>query len=405
MSPDATLHPGEPPSPGTHAEADTSTRGNARGELDTEPARPPLGTGRLEAADLGAFALEAGARDLPPILPLTMAYRHDGPGPDAPQVLVVHALTGSADAAGDWWAPLIGPGRVFDTTSIGVLCANLLGGRYGSTGPTSVNPETGERYGSTFPQPSARDEARAIWRLADHLGIEGFALVAGGSLGGMIALEVALERPAAVGHVVPIGAPAATGPLAIAWNHIQLELVGRMGLEGLAIARQLAMTTYRSEADFDGRFGRLVQDDGRFAVVSYLDHQGHKLTERFDPETYAVFVRVMDAHDIGRNRGGIVEAFRALAATETGLTGIGIEGDLLYGPDQVRLLVGEAAAAGVDAGYREIETTKGHDGFLIEWDQLSRLLGAALADGLARDAGRAEARRGIDALPSGAGAG
>ncbi len=376
MSPDATRATGEPASPGAHAQPDTGS------------ARTLLGTGRIEAADLGAFALETGGQADSRTLPLTMAYRHDGPGPDAPQVLVVHALTGSADAAGDWWAPLIGPGKVFDTDRYGVLCANLLGGRYGSTGPTSVNPATGEAWGRTFPQPTARDEARAIWRLADHLGIEGFVLVAGGSLGGMVALEVALERPAAVGHVVPIGAPAATGPLAIAWNHIQLELVDRLGLEGLAIARQLAMTTYRSEADFDGRFGRNVQDDGRFSVVSYLDHQGRKLLDRFDPETYAVFVRVMDAHDIGRDRGGMVEAFRIIARAETGLTGIGIEGDLLYGPDQVRLLVGEAAAAGVDAGYREIETTKGHDGFLIEWDQLSRLLGAALADGLARSAAR-----------------
>ncbi len=381
MSTEAPCHPGETASPGIHTD-----------RQDTMPARPPLGTGRIEAAGLGPFVLEGDDPSQPRIRSLTMAYRHDGPGPEAPQVLVIHALTGSADAAGDWWAPLIGPGRIFDTTRVGVLCANLLGGRYGSTGPTSINPATGDPWGATFPQPSARDEARAIWRLADHLGIGGFALVAGGSLGGMVALEVALERPDDVGHVVPIGAPAATGPLAIAWNHIQLELVSRMGLDGLAIARQLAMTTYRSEADFDGRFGRLVQDDGRFAVVSYLDHQGRKLTERFDPETYAVFVRVMDGHDIGRDRGGIVEALRALAAVETGLTGIGIEGDILYGPDQVRLLVGEAAAAGVDAGYREIETTKGHDGFLIEWDQLSKLLGPALAAGLER-AGRRASRR------------
>ena len=370
MSPDARRISGEPASPGTHAA--------------TEPARAPLGTGRIEVADLGAFALEAGGQTLP----LTMAYRHDGPGPDAPQVLVIHALTGSADAAGDWWAPLIGPGKVIDTAKAGVLCANLLGGRYGSTGPTSTNPATGEPWGAAFPQPSARDEARAIWRLADHLGIGRFALVAGGSLGGMVALEVALERPDSVRHVVPIGAPAATGPLAIAWNHIQLQVIGRLGHEGLAIARQLAMTTYRSETDFDGRFAREIGADGRFSVVSYLDHQGRKLVDRFDPDTYSVLVRVMDGHDVGRDRGGILEAFRALAAADTGLTGIGIEGDILYGPDQVRILVGEAAAAGVDAGYHELETTKGHDGFLIEWDQLARLLGEALADGLARDHAR-----------------
>ena len=348
----------------------------------SDSARLPLGTGRLETADLGAFALENGAT-----LPLTIAYRHDGPGPDSPQVLVIHALTGSADAAGDWWAPLIGPGRAFDTSRVGVLCTNLLGGRYGSTGPTSTNPATGEPWGADFPQPTARDEARAIWRLADALGIGRFALVGGGSLGGMISLEVALERPHAVRHVVPIGAPAATGPMAIAWNHIQLGIIQRLGHEGLSLARQLAMTTYRSTADFDGRFGRHVQDDGRFAVVSYLDHQGGKILDRFDPDTYSVLVRVMDGHDVGRDRGGIVAAFRSLAAAGAGLTGIGIEGDILYGPDQVRLLVGEAAAAGVDAAYVEIETTKGHDGFLIEWDQLTRLLGAALADGLERDAG------------------
>ncbi len=359
----------------------------ATGESRAEPAnaaRPPLGTGRVQAADLGTFLPETGGQPLS----LTMAYRHDGPGPDAPQALVIHALTGSADAAGDWWQPLIGPDKVFDTTRIGVLCANLLGGRYGSTGPTSVNPETGQAWGRTFPEVTARDEARAIWRLADHLGIERFALVAGGSLGGMVALEVALARPRSVCHVVPIGAPAATGPLAIAWNHLQLEIVGRLGLEGLSIARQLAMTTYRSETDFDGRFGRETGPDGRFSVVSYLDHQGRKLIGRFDPDTYSVLVRVMDGHDVGRDRGGVLEAFRALAATDTALTGIGIEGDILYGPDQVRILVGEAAAAGVDSGYHEIETTKGHDGFLIEWDQLARLLGEALADGLARDHAR-----------------
>jgi homoserine O-acetyltransferase len=372
MAPSETRVPGGTVLPGAHAQAAT-------------PVRHPLGTGLIEAAELGAFNLENGAG-----LALTMAYRHDGPGPDAPQVLVVHALTGSADAAGDWWAPLIGPGRAFDTTRVGVLCANLLGGRYGSTGPTSANPATGEPWGTAFPQPTARDEARAIWRLADHLGIERFALVAGGSLGGMVSLEVALERPDAVGHVVPLGAPAATGAMAIAWNHIQLEIIERLGHEGLAFARQLAMTTYRSTADFDGRFGRRTQEDGRFAVVSYLDHQGSKILDRFDPDTYRVLVRVMDGHDVGRDRGGIVEAFRALGIAGTGLTGIGIEGDILYGPEQVRLLVDEAAAAGVDAAYREIETIKGHDGFLTEWDQLARLLGEALADGLARDAGRWE---------------
>jgi homoserine O-acetyltransferase len=341
--------------------------------------RPSLGAGRVEAADLGELSLEAGG----PRLPVTLAYRHDGPGPGAPQVLVVHALTGSADAAGDWWEPLIGRGRALDTTRVGVLCANLLGGRYGSTGPTSIDPSTGEPFGRAFPQPSARDEARVLWALADRLGIERFALVTGGSLGGMIAQEVALERPLAVDHLLPMAAPAATGPMAIAWNHIQLEAIEALGERGLELARQLAMTTYRSEADFDERFGRRREPDGRFSIASYLDHQGRKLVDRFDPDTYRVLVRIMDGHDVGRGRGGIEAAFRVLAPVGA-VTGVGIPGDILYGPDQVRALVVAAAAAGVDARYREIRSTKGHDAFLVEWDQLAAIVEEALEDGVAR---------------------
>lgn len=342
-------------------------------------AQPCLGTGSLECVDIGSLALESGAS-----LPVTIAYRHDGPGPGAPQVLVVHALTGSADAAGDWWEPVIGPGRALDTDRVGVLCANLLGGRYGTTGPTSVDPATGAAYGRTFPRATVRDEAAAMWALADHLGIERFSLVAGGSLGGMVAQEVALTRPSSVGHVTVLGAPAATGAMALAWNHIQLELIDALGDQGLAIARQLAMTTYRSEADFDGRFDRKREANGEFSVASYLDYQGEKILGRFDPETYRVLVQAMDSHDVGRDRGGVREAFRALSAAGTGLTGIGIEGDILFGPDQVRALVGEAVGAGVDAAYREIASSKGHDAFLIEWEQLTELLRWDLDDGLAR---------------------
>jgi len=339
------------------------------------PPPPPLGTGRVETVELGPFELESEAT----VADLTVAYRHDGPGPaEAPQVLVIHALTGSADAAGDWWEPLIGPGRAFDTDRIGVLCANLLGGRYGTTGPTSTDPTTGQPYGATFPAVTTRDQARAQWRLLDALGIGELALVSGGSLGGMVALEVALERPAGVRHVLPIAAPAATRALAIAWNHLQARLVEALGDEGLALARQLAMTTYRSEADFDERFGRGVEADGRHSVVSYLEYQGAKLVDRFDGETYRVLARAMDHHDIGRERGGIDAALATLAGGGTILTGLGIEGDILYGPSQVRALVDGAAAAGVSARYRELHSSKGHDAFLVEWPQLTEVLVEAL---------------------------
>jgi homoserine O-acetyltransferase len=341
----------------------------------TRPAGLPTGTGRLEHGRLGPFELDSGT-----VLPeLTVAYRHDGLAPeDGPQILVIHALTGSADAAGDWWEPLIGEGRALDTTRFGVLCANLLGGRYGSSGPVSLDPATGRPYGARFPSVSTRDQARAQWRLLDALGVERLALVTGGSLGGMVALEVALARPEAVDHVAPIAAPAATGPMAIAWNHLQVELVERLGLDGLGLARQLAMTTYRSEADFEARFGRNAGPDGRPEIVSYLDHQGRKLVERFDPATYRILAGAMDRHDIGVGRGGLVRSLEPLAAAGTTLTGVGIEDDVLYGPRQVRAMVAAAAEAGVDARYREIRSTKGHDAFLVEWDQLDALFRAAL---------------------------
>jgi homoserine O-acetyltransferase len=328
-----------------------------------------LGGGRVESIDLGPFPVEGGTT----IPDLVVAFRHDGPPPPAPQVLVVHALTGSADAAGDWWAPLIGPGRALDTDRMGVLCANLLGGCYGTTGPRSPSP--GDRPAvQPFPPVSVRDQARAQWALLDALHVERLALVAGGSLGGMVALEAALERPGAVEAVMPIASPAATGPLALAWNHLQLELVERLGDHGLDLARRLAMTTYRSEADFGERFGRRREPNGRYAVTSYLEHQGRKLVDRFDRDTYRVLVEAIDSHDIGRDRGGACQALERLAAARTRLVGVGIEGDILYGPDQVRELVDVARQAGVESIYREIHSTKGHDAFLVEWDQLATLL-------------------------------
>src|SRR5262249_14516460 len=172
------------------------------------PATPPaFGSGRLERTTLGSFTLGDGS-----VLPgLVVAWRHDGPAPaDAPQVLVVHALTGSADAAGDWWKSLIGPGRAIDTDRFGVLGTNLLGGRYGTTGPTAIDPASGRPFGASFPFVSTRDQARAQWALLDALGVRRLVLAVGGSLGGMVALEVGLVRPRAVDHVMPIAAPAAT---------------------------------------------------------------------------------------------------------------------------------------------------------------------------------------------------
>ena len=315
--------------------------------LPLSPGEPPL--------RLGPFRTEAGVT-----LPgLRVAYRRDGPL-TSQAVLVVHALTGSADAAGDWWKPLIGPGKALDTDTTQVVCLNLLGSCYGTTGPREFHP---------FPPITPRDMARAQWAALDALGIERLSLVVGGSLGGMVALEVALERPEAVEVVMPIAAPARIGNLAAAWNHIQLQLLELNRDRGLELARQLAMTTYRSEEDFDTRDG----------IGSYLEHQGVKLRHRFHAGSYAALAGAMNAHDVGRERGGLVGALAELAHAGVRLTGVGITGDILYGPRQVRALVDAGRAAGVAAAYREISSDKGHDAFLVEWDQLTAIIGETLA--------------------------
>jgi homoserine O-acetyltransferase len=314
--------------------------------LPLSPHEPPL--------RLGPFRTEAGET----IPDVRVAYRRDGPTSRS-AVLVVHALTGSADAIDDWWEPLIGPGRALDTGERQVVCMNLLGSCYGTTGPREV-PE--------FPPITSRDIARVQWAGLDALGIERLDLVVGGSLGGMVALEVALERPESVERAMPIAAPAVIGNLAAGWNHIQLRLLELDPHRGLELARQLAMTTYRSETDFDTRAG----------IGSYLEHQGIKLRQRFHAGSYSALVGAMNAHDIGRDRGGVARAFGLLADAQVAVDGVGIEGDILYGPRQVRALVDAALAAGVDATYRQIASDKGHDAFLVEWDQLTEILGDAL---------------------------
>ena len=276
----------------------------------------------------------------------------------------MHALTGSADAAGDWWQPLIGPGLALDTDTRQVICLNLLGSCYGTTGPRDVQP---------FPDLTPRDLARAQWTALNALGVDRLELVVGGSLGGMVALEVALERPSAVERVMPIAAPARIGNLAAGWNHIQLQLLELDRDRGLELARQLAMTTYRSEVDFDTRDG----------IGSYLEHQGTKLRHRFHAGSYAALVGAMNAHDIGRDRGGVIEALRSLATADVSVHGVGIEGDILYGPRQVHALVDAARAAGAETSYREISSDKGHDAFLVEWDQVTEIISDALAEEVA----------------------
>jgi homoserine O-acetyltransferase len=278
-------------------------------------------------------------------------------------VLVFHALTGSADAAGGWWTEVIGPGKPIDTNRHAVLCANLLGSCYGTTGPWE--PERDD-----FPLVTTRDQARLVQLLVDELGITGITLATGGSLGGMVAMEWAVQNPRSAESVVVLAAPAAHTASAIAWNHIQRQAIEAAGERGLEIARMIGMMTYRTPDEQASRFGRRREVDGGWSVASYLEHHGRKLRDRFDPRSYGALTRAMDSHDVSRGRGGVASALKAIQGR---LIGVGIPGDMLYSDADVRSWVDAAGAE-----YRDIRSLHGHDAFLLEPEQTARILAEAL---------------------------
>ncbi len=294
-------------------------------------------------------------------------------------ILVFHALTGSADVD-SWWGPLVGPGKALDTTRHAIVAANLLGSCYGSSSPLEWRIERGEG----FPELSPADLAAAHIPLLEHLGVRRLALVTGGSLGGMVALEWGRLSSIPTDRLVVFAAPAAASPQAIGWNVVQRMAIeadpawsggnyapGEGPTAGLAAARALAMITYRSGAEFQARFGRQSsRSEGVFDVEHYLRRQGDKLVARFDAASYVALMRTMDLHDVGDLRS---------AAQDTGsrvgqVVGVGIDSDILYLPSEVRDWVAAYRAGGANADYREIASLYGHDAFLIEWDQVERIL-------------------------------
>ena len=312
---------------------------------------------------VGRFELESG--DV--LDNVRQAYFLDGELNQARDNLVVvfHALTGSADAAGDWWPAVIGRGRALDTRRYAVLCTNLLGSCYGTTGPW-------DPARLPFPRVTTRDMARLVHRLVTELGVASVALAVGGSLGGMVAMEWAATFPTLTRGTVVLAAPAAHTAAAIGWNHIQRRAINAAGAEGLEIARMVAMMTYRTADEFEARFGREQSPAGEFAVETYLSHQGRKLLARFDVGSYLTLLDAMDSHDVGRGRGGIGPALRAIRGR---LVGVGIPGDVLYSDGDVR---GWTETAGAE--YREIVSTRGHDAFLLEPEQVGALLSATLEE-------------------------
>ena len=311
---------------------------------------------------LDRFELESGEI----LHEVEQAYFLDGSLNEARDNLavVVHALTGSADAVGDWWRDVAGAGCAIDTNRYAVLCTNLLGSCYGTTGPS-------DRARRPFPDVTTRDMARLIENLVVSLDVSSVALVVGGSLGGMVAMEFAATYPALARNVVVLAAPAEHPASAIAWSHIQRRAIAAAGEEGLEIARMIAMMTYRTAGELADRFGR-ERENGAFAVEHYLSRHGEKLRARFDVHTYLTLLGAMDSHDVGRGRGGIESALRPVRGK---ILGVGIPGDLLYDPGDVRRWTEMAGAA-----YREIASPRGHDGFLLEGEQVSALLREVLAE-------------------------
>ncbi|MGO4341505.1 homoserine O-acetyltransferase MetX [Pedococcus sp. 2YAF34] len=369
----------------------------------TTTSRPPTTSGAWRQGDppgrrhfvgLGAVELERGG-----VLPdVTVAYETWGElnaaGDNA--ILVEHALTGDAHVVGEagpghptpgWWDGLVGPGRPLDTDRWFVVASNVLGGCQGTTGPSSAAPD-GRAWGSRFPFVTVRDQVQVETLLADRLGIERWHLVLGGSMGGMRALEWAVTHPSRVDRAVVLASTAYATAEQIAWCQAQLlairsdphyrggdyydELAGPDA--GLGIARRIAHVTYRSELELHERFGREPQGEeeplggsGRYAVESYLDHHAGKLAGRFDANSYLVLTEAMNSHDVGRGRGGVDAA---LARVTADVVVVAVDSDRLYPPRLSREISDGVAGATLHT----VRSDYGHDGFLIELDQVGAVI-------------------------------
>ena len=310
------------------------------------------------------FTLESGEV----LSEVRVAYRTwgtlDADGANA--VLVCHALTGSADAD-LWWGGLFGPGRTLDPERDFIVCSNTLGSCYGTTGPASPRPGDGRPYGPDFPAVTVRDMVHLQAALLESLGVRRLRLVLGGSLGGMQALEWAALYPGVVEAIAPIAVSGRHSAWCIGLSEAQRQAIFADPGSGLAIARAIAMCTYRSRGSFEERFGRRLRTPGLFEVESYLRYQGEKLVDRFDAHTYVTLTRAMDSHDLARGRGSYEEALRAIR--QPALV-VAIDSDVLYPPEEQR----ELAALLPGARLAWLHSPHGHDAFLLEAAELDRLL-------------------------------
>ncbi len=295
-------------------------------------------------------------------------------------ILICQALTGSADADA-WWEGMFSPGGAFDETSDFIICSNVLGSCYGTTGPLSVNPLTGRHYGPDFPLITIRDMVHVQRLLLAGLGIDRVKLAVGASLGGMQVLEWGFLYPDVVQALMPMGASGRHSAWCIGQSEAQRQAIyadrdwnngwydeGHPPARGLSAARMMAMCTYRSFENFQSRFGREVQSSkGAFKVESYLHHQGRKLVERFDANTYVTLTKAMDLHDLSRGRGEYEEVLRSLPIPVEILS---INSDILYPKEEQE----ELARFIPKSRILYLDEPYGHDAFLIDVEKVSRMV-------------------------------
>lgn len=352
---------------------------------------------------LGPLELERGGR-----LPFVrIAWESWGTlNPDASNaILVLHALTGDSHLTGPaglghptggWWSGIIGPGKPLDTDTWFIVAPNILGGCQGSTGPASHTVD-GYEWGSRFPYLTIRDQVAAQAAFSTNIGIQRWACIVGGSMGGMHALEWAATYPDRLDRVAILSAPPLASADQIALNSVQIEAIqmdqawhGGDYYEaadgphrGLALARRMALLNYRSPAELNTRFQRSWQsginplgDSGKFAVESYLDFHGNKFSRRFDANSYIVLVEAMNSHDVGRGRDGVANALSSVTATSLVL---GVDSDRLFPPESQVQIAGHLRNNIDDGDAVIIHSDFGHDGFLIEEDIVGRELLRLLA--------------------------
>jgi homoserine O-acetyltransferase len=324
-------------------------------------------------------------------------------------ILICHALTGDAHVAGEgiydepvlqqapflramkagqsgWWDGMIGAGKAFDPSRFFIVCSNILGSCYGTTGPTSVNPGTGEPYRTQFPEVSVRDMIHLQYALLKKLGVNKIHAITGGSLGGMQVMEWAVMYPDMVKSIIPIATSVQHSAWCIGLNHLARQAIvndpvweqGHYTIQpfkGLSLARQIGMVSYRADLIFNSRFDRERTDGGpagsgdgnTFQVESYLSYQGEKLVKRFDANAYLYLSRAMDHHDVARGRGKLADVLGTVTARALC---IGINSDILYPAHEQRSICSMLPRA----KYREIDSIFGHDAFLVEFEQLTKII-------------------------------